>query len=348
MKKTIYSIILVALLGLRGAAQDFQFTQYFATPLLLNPALTGYIPDAEKGERGGGISPDGRLALAYRSQYYRNVPDYDGATAMVDWRRCIACVNCGKSRSFWAIGLLLQGDRSPFAHFSQARAGVSGAFHLGLGRNASMSVGGSAAFFNFGFDPSGLRFDEQFDGIGFNANVGRAEPLLGTDKRRSQLDLNAGLNVTFPVRGGQLTAGLAFYHLKPVAYTLSTSGNQLGLGTGFYVTHEIQGWTSRVFWRRQSMFGQQSRQHQVLLGTMRNFKGPFALGMMTRINNHWRQPLRFEGLIPMFQLRSGPWIFLASYDVPLSSVRRVAAGALELSAQYVFGQFGRCVYCPGM
>lgn len=336
MKKTLIFLIFTCCFLSNGVAQDFQFAQYFATSLLLNPALTGYI----EGDQGV------RVSMAYRSQHYRKAPDYHGAAAMLDFRRCIACVGCGKSRSFWAAGMLLQGDQSDFAHFSQARAGVSGAFHLGLNANASLSAGASAALFNYGFDPTGLRFDEQFDGIGYNAGVGRPEPLVGVAGRRSQLDLNAGINGAFAVEGGAVTAGVAFYHLKPVIYTLYGSDNQLGLGTAAYATWQYKYWIFRGFWRRQSISGLQSRQHQLLLGVTHQFKNGFACGMMARAKNYPRPALQFDGLVSLFQVQVGASRWSASYDIPLSSVRRVTSGAFELSGQFVFGTFGRCVYCP--
>lgn len=336
MKKIFNFIVFACCLFSKSAAQDFQFAQYFATPLLLNPALTGYI-------EGDG---SGRVSMAYRSQHYQKVPDYHGATAMLDFRRCIGCDGCGKSRMFWAVGLLLQGDQSDFAHFSQARAGLSGAFHLGLGTKASMSVGASTAFFNYGFDPTGLRFDEQFDGIGYNASVGRPEPLVGAAGRQSELDLNAGVNGTFPLYQGQITAGVAFYHLIPVTYTLSPPGNQLWLGTSFYGTWQHKRWSIRGLWRRQSISGRESKQHQLLVGAVHHFKSGFACGMMARANNYPRPALQFDGLVPVFQLRLGASQWSASYDIPIASARRVTPGAFELSAQVSFGDFGRCVYCP--
>ena len=54
MKKSLLGLGMSLMLAGSALAQDVHFTQYFTSPLTLNPALTGLVPD------------DLRLAANYR------------------------------------------------------------------------------------------------------------------------------------------------------------------------------------------------------------------------------------------------------------------------------------------
>jgi type IX secretion system PorP/SprF family membrane protein len=340
-------VLLLVFLHQKAAAQDFQFSQYYATPLLVNPALTGYMDGLKSGESN---QPEVRFSAAYRNQLYRGVQDYNGAAIAMDWRHCLpACVNCGKSRSSWAIGGILQADGSRFASYRNIRAGLSGAYHLQLKNDVVLSAGASGSWFNFGFDPTALQLDQQFDGRGHNPGFGSPDPLVTAERSKSQLDLNAGANFSARLGKGQLTAGLALYHLKPIEYTLAGSKNQLGVGTGVYLTYEKTRVTLRGFYRRQSVWGQNGRQQQILAGPVFHTKKlPLGGGILFRANNHHRTDFALDGAVLITQLRLQGLQLQISYDIALSAVRTATSGAFELTMTHVWGDFKRCVYCPGL
>ncbi|NDC40993.1 MAG: type IX secretion system membrane protein PorP/SprF, partial [Chitinophagia bacterium] len=57
MKKILLGIAVTVSLGFGATAQDVHFSQYFTSPLTLNPGLTGLVPD------------DIRAAANYRTQW---------------------------------------------------------------------------------------------------------------------------------------------------------------------------------------------------------------------------------------------------------------------------------------
>src|ERR1700742_3575733 len=57
MKKLLFGVGVAMMMGGAAIAQDVHFTQYFTSPLTLNPALTGLINE------------DLRIAANYRSQW---------------------------------------------------------------------------------------------------------------------------------------------------------------------------------------------------------------------------------------------------------------------------------------
>jgi type IX secretion system PorP/SprF family membrane protein len=339
------TILLLIFLPFAAATQDFQFSQYFSTPLALNPALTGYMD----GLVSKGIEPpDVRINASHQNQFYRNAYDYSGGVVSVDWRRCLTT---GQSKSALAIGMILQGDGSRFASYSNFRAGLSGAYHLQLSNRATLSIGASASWLNFGFDAGGLQFNEQFDGQGHNPNFGTPDPLINGDRRISQIDLNAGLGFTIKVRKHQqLSLGAAFYHLKPIEYTLAGTRNQLGVGFGLHGAYEFPKLTIHALYRRQSLTGRYSRQQQGMIGVFGSLSNGHRIkaGAFIRGKNHHRNVAAFDGFIPVLQLRLSNWNLSVSYDIILPTASSVTPGAIEVTASILLGKFGRCVYCPGI
>src|SRR3954470_16147115 len=59
-KKSNYLLLILAVLSwqMKTARQDLHFSQYFNSPLLVNPANTGFIPDG-----------DYRVGINYRNQW---------------------------------------------------------------------------------------------------------------------------------------------------------------------------------------------------------------------------------------------------------------------------------------
>ena len=106
-------------------AQDQHFTQFYASPLTLNPALTG------------AFSGKYRLAIIYRDQW-RNVLDnpYITMGGAIDTRFQIGSHRRRTNNAF-GLGVQFFSDRVPSIDFSTNQVNVSGAFHKSLNKNAT-------------------------------------------------------------------------------------------------------------------------------------------------------------------------------------------------------------------
>src|SRR6218665_4159020 len=72
--KHFYAIFLMLAAAISGSGQDLHFSQYFNSPLTVNPANTGFIPDA-----------DYRLGVQYRNQWSALISaPYKTVTAFAD------------------------------------------------------------------------------------------------------------------------------------------------------------------------------------------------------------------------------------------------------------------------
>src|SRR5271155_5790433 len=98
MKKLLFGVSVAIMLAGSALAQDVHFTQYFTSPLTLNPAMTGLVPD------------DIRFAANYRTQWSSVSPDpYITGTASFDMAMLKGKLPEGDALG---IGLLMLYDKS--------------------------------------------------------------------------------------------------------------------------------------------------------------------------------------------------------------------------------------------
>lgn len=193
MKKPIY--ILFALLMSFSVihAQDAHYSQFENAPMFLNPAHTGNIPTKN------------RLGINYRTQW-AGIPEpyttygvfFDKRTKNIAW------------------GILLNQNDAGVASLKQTNAYLNLAVHQKLGSgNNKISLGGQVGFTQKKFDPTALTFDNQYTGIGFDANASNGENFSKTSILSP--DFNVGFLFSFAQRNeGRISGdiGLSVAHLN--------------------------------------------------------------------------------------------------------------------------------------
>ncbi|MFT6020209.1 MAG: type IX secretion system PorP/SprF family membrane protein [Saprospiraceae bacterium] len=170
-RKIIFCVILIVALTINfGISQDVHFSNLQAFPLVLNPALTGFIPGA------GNI----RLSGATRHQWpsILNSASYQTTGFAVDMRNCLPSTkNNGKEIKgpTWGIGMSYIHDESgvlSVGDISEDRYSFQRDY-INLTGSAIVPIN-KEIFFNAGFRVGGqfhrlktgdLRYDEQFDGV---------------------------------------------------------------------------------------------------------------------------------------------------------------------------------------
>jgi len=203
MKKVLLFGALAAFV-FRASAQDPHFSQFYMTPMYLNPALTGAF--------------DGnyRLTGLFRGQWgeiLRNesVPMFRTYTASVDFR-----TNKGfmKGDAF-GFGASFMGDQAGESKFGYNSGGIAVAYHKALDNRGTnyLVAGFSSSIYQQTIDYSRLQFGSQWDGSGYNAMLPTNEFLV--DNRFLYWDVNAGL--LWYMKLGKRTnvyLGASAYHLN--------------------------------------------------------------------------------------------------------------------------------------
>jgi type IX secretion system PorP/SprF family membrane protein len=214
MKKIILGISAMMVIGSVNA-QDVHFTQYFTSPLTLNPALTGLT------------QCDLRLAANYREQWgsVSNNPYRTGAVSL-DLATLKGKLNNGDAVGVGILGLY---DKSGSGALQNINVGLSVAYHKALGaeKRHTVSLGFQGMLVTKSIDFTKLTFEDQF-----NQNTGIPEYSTGevpANKDLNYPDFNAGLMYTGRVSDNSTAyAGFSYYHMtQPVETFLAKSNDSV-------------------------------------------------------------------------------------------------------------------------
>lgn len=349
MKKVAFLVVMAVFGAFYASAQDIHFSQYYASPLTLNPSLTGLI------------NGDFRVAANYRGQWF-TVPTafssapyntYQGSFDASLFRKKLRDNGLG-------VGAMFYADEAGNGSLATYAAYGSLAYHQAVDRfgRSRLSLGFQAGYVQKRVFQYDLLFEQQFDAglntfnpllsngevdfLGsnfgyFDMNVGALFSSMATDKVSYYFGFSAN-HLTTPGEsflsdpsneidmrfighaGAQIKTGKYFKILPTFYYTTQANAQQINLGTGF----------EYAFTDEFSMFaGGWSR----IVGGIEKFQNDAVIATVG---------------IETYNTRIG-----ASYDFNTSDFRGASksVGAFEISVIYIHKQSepGRIHYekfCP--
>jgi len=212
MKKILLGVSVAMVLVSAVKAQDVHFTQYFASPLTLNPALTGLT------------QCDLRLSANYRSQWasVSNNP-YTTGSLSFDMATMKGKLNNGDALG---VGLLALYDRSGLGALTNINVGLSVAYHkaLGMEKRHTISLGVQGTLVQKSIDFNQLKFEDQFNPETGGTPYTTGEAIGNTDL--TYPDFNAGIMYSGRVSDHATAyAGFSYFHLtQPVESFLRNNG----------------------------------------------------------------------------------------------------------------------------
>jgi len=194
----ILVILMFALVNCYSYAQGLHFSQYFNSPLLINPANTGFNPDY-----------DFRVGGNYRNQWANVGNPYKTMSAWGD-----AKLFTNRFENGWiGIGASLFKDVAGNGSLSATSGFASVAYHQMLGYNSLISGGFGLGFTSKRIDISKLTFDAQWNGKFIDATIPANEPFAYS--QTSYLDLQMGLNYAyFASENVYFNAGVSIMHIN--------------------------------------------------------------------------------------------------------------------------------------
>ncbi|HXH18144.1 MAG TPA: PorP/SprF family type IX secretion system membrane protein [Chitinophagales bacterium] len=240
-------------------AQDFHFSQFYNSPLTLNPAITGKM---------NGVF---RFALNYRNQWFALIEDetpfatYSGSfDAPIQFRK-----------DALGLGLVIVNDRSGEGRLNNTMILGSVAYHLGLGSSGRhvLSIGVQAGYNQKRLDMGTLLFYNQFDQTTntFNPNLPYNENI--PDDKKGFFDLNAGIVGTSKITEKvNAYAGFSVFHLTQPEESFLASGDE-----NLPVRYVVHGGAEYVFHKRVALlpsliYMRQRKSDELNLGTAFVFK----------------------------------------------------------------------------
>src|ERR1700743_1890875 len=121
MKKLVLGVSVAMMLAGPAMAQDVHFTQYFTSPMTLNPAMTGLVNE------------DLRFAANYRSQW-SSVSSNPYITGTASYDMAILKGKLPEGDAMGIGGMVLY-DKAGSGGLTNTTAGLSLAYHKAFGRD---------------------------------------------------------------------------------------------------------------------------------------------------------------------------------------------------------------------
>lgn len=343
MKQTITLFALLLALVSTLNAQDKHFTQFYASPLTLNPALTG----AFEGKY--------RVGTIYRDQWRRVLDNPIRTFAVMSDLRFDAP---GKSVYDDAVGLGLMffTDRVSVVDFNTTQIAVSLAYHKALDANGRqfLSLGFQGGLTQRNVNYESLDFHDEFNGTtGYTLGTGEDLP----SNNFSFTDWNAGLNYSAKIgRQGGLFAGLALHHFtQPVIsfYENSDKGDKLYMKVSGQLAANIPLGKSRVSMLPRALVAVQGPHMEINAGT--NFRagiGRYGSSAALHLGS-WVRPVRndngigVDAVVALVGLEFNNVLFGLSYDLNLNALTyNQRQGAFEISIAYLGSYDSEEILCP--
>ncbi len=338
--RKIYSAFLALAISATALAQDIHFSQYYASPLTLNPALTGNI---------NGMF---RLAANYRNQWF-TIPTLGLVAPYQTYQFSgdAALLRDRLGNDGFGVGGMFYCDRAGDGALTTFSGMVSLAYHKAVDRygRGRISLGLQAGIVSKQIKMQNLVFETQLDGYGWNTQLSNGESYSG--KSILYPDVNVGAMWTHaPKDNFRYYLGFAMNHLsKPRESFLGDERNKINYlykvnaGMEIFLNHDYTFSMTPTF---LFMLQSNAQQYNVGLGLNYWLNDDIAIfgGGWYRIKDAVILNLGAE----FYNCRVG-----ISYDVNHSSLRTAskAQGGIELSAIYIFkkekpGPIQYEKYCP--
>ncbi|TMI66447.1 MAG: type IX secretion system membrane protein PorP/SprF [Bacteroidetes bacterium] len=198
--KRLIPVFVLLLTSFSVSAQDPNFSQFFASPLTLNPAMTGKFDGVY------------RVAGNYRNQW----PTFNNAfvTYTASFDMGIMKSSLPEIDQF-GVGIMAFSDKSGNGILSNNCAALSLAYHKGLDEDGYHQIGAGfqGTYVNKRLDVSKVTFADQLTPLGFTGVTN--EIFTNSQVNVSYFDLNAGVLYNGSTNGyNNFYLGASMYHIN--------------------------------------------------------------------------------------------------------------------------------------
>lgn len=310
-------------------AQDPAFSQFFASPLSLNPALTGKF---------NGVV---RVAGNYRNQWPAINNAFITSTISVDGG---ILKNRLPETDVWGVGLMAMTDKTANGILSSNYISLSTAYHKSLDENGwnQIGIGFQGTYANKRLDGTKLNFEDELDQQG-GWTIPSQETIDGHQVNLDYFDMNVGILYNGSSNGdNNFYMGASLYHI--------TRPKESFTGNSYYVLHPrltLHGGYSfplspdntTNYLHFSGLYSLQANAVDAMLG------GAWSVN----VNNNTTNPINFyagswlrfsnltDAIIPYIGLDFGGFTLGLSYDVNISSLKSASEsmGGIEVSLIYI-------------
>ena len=327
--KKFYAFLVCCLFFLPMYGQDIHFSQFQASPLLLNAANTGPTEHFEQNHYA-----DYRVGLNYRNQWSSFIKPFVTFSGFFDKVFSKELIKGG----YLGAGLVLYSDKAGTADFTTQSFLGSVAFHMKMGANDEhlISVGLQGGLVQKGANYDNLRFGNQYESVNFSSDASNGESLTSNSINYGLF--NGGLNWSYRLNSDlKVNAGLSMFNLNsPKESFYESSDNALNSRMMISAGANYQ-LSDLISIMPAVLFAGQSKANEFLIGSSMGYKiKDIPLMQVTGLFGLYYRSADAIVLTPGVEYNN--YRFGVSYDVNVSSLRTATKmkGALELSLVYIF------------
>ncbi len=315
---SVLFLLAFLLLLQKGYSQDLHFSQFMNSPLLTNPANTGFQPDG-----------DYRLGVNYRNQW-SNIMAVPYKT-MSAWGDAQVLQN-ENSDGWMGVGGVILRDVAGSGNLTSTRVYGSVAYHQMLNLGSLLSVGFNVGWANKQINTTNLKFPDQFDGHFFDSHLPTSVALQNNNI--SYLDIQAGINYAyFPDENSYINMGFSTHHLNRPSE--SFFDQQSGIDTRVPMRHTafLNGSfkiNDQIIVNPNTYFSLQAKSYEWLIGSNLHYNLSGDGDNVLIAGLYYRSS---DAVIPMIGLGIKDYTFTFTYDATVSTLKDYdnTRGAFEFS-----------------
>ncbi len=323
MRRILDSFLCVILTIIGLKAQDMHQSQFYTSPININPALTG------------NFYGDYRVALNYRNQWFVNdLANYLTLTASVDHR---FYPKKWTQKGIWSAGLIINYDQAGDSKLGLTNFGLSASYSYPLNKKNIVALGGLIGGSYRKFSTGNLTWDNQWNGTSFDPQRPTGENISGSTN--SFLDLSGGLQYRWQKsRRTKFDLGAGLFHVNEPSQIFYSSNSTIKL------------------FKRLSLYALPSfritRYFDILLHGMHQIQGPYSETVVGGYGKVYVETKRGKELsillgvasrledafIPKIAVEYKNWYAGVSYDINTSPFKKATnrRGGPEFALIYTF------------
>jgi len=314
------TLFILCLFIVKAKAQDIHYSQFYASPLTLNPALTGEI--------------DGqyRIGVMYRNQWASISTPYVTPSISFDWNGLFPkLIKTGTLSG----GILILNDQAGEGNLNDLTVNLSAAYRIfvGKGDRSNISIGLQGGYNQESINFNNLTFQSEFDGSGFNPN--QNTPVFGKSSF-GYFNINGGVLYTSKIsKNLDFYGGVAMFDINQPKETFYNEGtNTLDAREVVHAGFRI-GLTDKIALLPAALYMTQAGTYEFNIGTnlsylikTNNSDATLYVGGYYRVD---------DAVIAMVGIEYKSVRLGISYDINTSSLQTATndKGAFELSLNYI-------------
>jgi type IX secretion system PorP/SprF family membrane protein len=324
MKRLKYILIIVYCFLLIPClhAQDPTFSQFFSSPLNVNPALTA------------NINSDWRAISNYRSQWMGANSPYVTGTLSYDSKLQPGKTVYESDNNFVGLGGMFMFDRAMGGVYKAIFASLNLSYNIKLVDGPvvhRLAAGFGGSYGRRSVDYTRVNFEDQYTGFGFNTNLPTGETALSNMK--PFISVNTGLTYSFTSENSNFDIGAALFHVnKPKQTFLQDENQRLAVREVAHANFETY-INDRTILNIAAIYQKQTSATYLSAGGgigyyLGDDKGPIInMGLW-----YWHE----NGFVPYIGLVKNNFQFGLSYDVTTSKLNEAARKPSSIELSIIF------------